>query len=141
MTFDDFVQPAAPGNPVEWATLKGSLLVMEVLEAIDHIPTVHTMAGEKTPAVRVNLYVLDGPHQGQDRDGALVFPKALQGQLTTNVGRKVIGRLSQGQATPGKSAPWLLAPATDADLAAARAWASQRSMVSAAQAPSAQAPF
>lgn len=131
-TFDDFVQPAAPGNPVEWATLRGHLLVMQVLEAIDHVPTVHTAPGEKSPAVRVNLYVLDGPHAGEDHDNTLVFGVALRGQLAPNVGRKVIGRLSQGQASPGKSAPWLLAQATDADMAAAREWASRRSMVNAA---------
>jgi hypothetical protein len=104
----------------------------------------HTKAGEKTPAVRVNLYVLDGPHQGEDRDNTLVFGIALRGQLSPNVGRKVIGRLSQGQASQGKNAPWLLDQATDADLATARAWASQRTMTSAAPPAtgySAQAPF
>jgi hypothetical protein len=44
-----------------------------------------------------------------------VFPKVLASQLRSSVGGKVIGRLGQGIAKPGQSAPWTLNAATDAD--------------------------
>lgn len=135
---DDFVQPSS-ATGVEWATLKGSLLAFEVLSVEDHVPTVHTVAGEKSPAVKANVYVIDGPTAGEDHYGVLVFPKVLQGQLSGAVGRKVLGRLGQRPATPGKNAAWELASATAEDMAAARAWSARQSMTSAA--PASTPPF
>lgn len=141
MSNDEFVQPGAPGgDPLDLNALLGSLLVLEVKETIEHVNTVHTLPGEKTPAVRADVHVLDGSQQGLTREDALVFPRVLQGQLRGNVGKKVLGRLRKGQPTPGRSAPWELAPATQDDMQAAQRWAASRSMTSAA-APGAQAPF
>ena len=52
----------------------------------------------------------------------LVFPKLLQSQLRSQIGKKVLGRLGQGSAKPGQSAPWLLNEASADDIAKAEAW-------------------
>lgn len=111
MTFAD---PASPSS-IDYNQLKGSLLLFEVIGLEDHIPTSVTKPGEKSPAVRVTLSILDGPQAGTIMDDSLVFPKVLQGQLRSRVGQLVLGRLGLGQAKVGQSAPWKLDPANDAD--------------------------
>lgn len=125
MTDDMFAQPAS-SSPLDLHALIGALLLIDVLSLEDHVPTVHTLPGEKTPAVRADVAVLDGPHAGEPHDGSLIFPRILQSQLKSNVGKKVLGRLRQGVAKPGKTAPWELAAATDADTAMARAWVARQ---------------
>lgn len=136
---EEFAQPSM-STGIDLATISGSLLVVEVLSVEDHVPTVHTIAGEKSPAVKANVYVIDGAKQGEEFPGALLFPKVLQSQLKTNVGKKVLGRLRQGEKKPGKNAPWELAPATPDDVAAAQRWNATRGMTSARSA-AAEAPF
>lgn len=120
---DEFAKPAAPGgDPLDLHALLGSLLVFEVTEDIDHIQTAFTEPGQKTSAVRADVYVIDGPHSGMTRKDALVFPRVLQGQLRPSIGRKVLGRIARGEAKKGQSAPWVLQAATDADLAKAADW-------------------
>lgn len=121
MTFAD---PASPSS-VDYQELKGSLLMFEVIGLEDHIPTSVSKPGEKSTAVRVNLTVLDGSQAGTRADDSLVFPKVLQGQLRSRVGQLVLGRLTQGQAKPGQSAPWKLDPATEADKAKAEQFLAQ----------------
>lgn len=68
------------------------------------------------------MAVLDGEHKGEVHDDVLIFPRVLQSQLAAAVGAAdpaVVGRLGQGTAKPGKSAPWLLAEPTPDDLATA----------------------
>lgn len=141
---DEFAQPGAPGgDPLDLNAYMGSLLVIEVSELVDHVATVHTRPGEKTPAVRATVHVIDGAHTGTTRTDALIFPRVLQGQLRGSVGKKVLGRLRKGEPKPGQSAPWELAPATEADMGAARTWAANRSFAT-ASAPAtatAQPPF
>jgi hypothetical protein len=110
-----FADPAAPSSGISYAELQGSLLLVKVIYVEDHIPTVHTKPGEKNSAVRADVTVLDGPAAGQEYLDALIFPKVLQGQLKSRVGQYVLGRLGQGVAKPGQSAPWMLEPATDED--------------------------
>lgn len=107
-----FADPASASG-VAWSDLQGKLLMFEVLGVEEHVPTVHTRPGEKNPAVRANLQVLDGG--GETYDDTLVFPKVLQSQLRSKVGQLVLGRLGQGAAKPGQSAPWKLEPATASD--------------------------
>lgn len=127
MTQEMFDQPGpAQGDSFEWSAHQGRLLMIEVIEVIDHVPTVHTQPGEKSPAIRANITLIDGLLVGKVARDALVFPKVLQGQLRRSVGRKVLGRLGQGTPTPGKSAAWELAEATPADVAAAQAFLANR---------------
>lgn len=118
---DPFADPASPSG-IDFKELKGSLILFTVIGLEDHIPTSVTKPGEKSPAVRVNVAVLDGPQAGTTADDALVFPKVLQGQLRSRVGQMVLGRLGQGQAKVGQSAPWKLDPATADDKTKAQEW-------------------
>lgn len=137
---DDFAAPSSSSG-IDLGSLKGALLIVEVLGVEDHVPTVHTQAGEKSPAVRATVSVVDGARKGDEYVDVLLFPKVLQSQLKTNVGRKVLGRLTQGLPKPGKNAAWELAPATPDDVQAARTFVSQRTMTSAAPAgPASSAP-
>lgn len=133
-----FAKPAAPTGGIDFKQLLGALLVIDVISVEEHVPTVHTKPGEKSPAVKADVYVLDGAQQGEEYPSTLIFPRILQSQLGRSVGQKVIGRLTQGSAKPGQSAPWMLEEATDADNAAGEKWlASQKS----ASFATAQPPF
>lgn len=107
---DPFASPAA-ATGIDWKALHGALLLFTVNGIEEGIKTVH---GDSS-AVRADVAVLDGELKGEDYADTLVFPKVLQSQLKSRIGQKVLGRLGQGQAKPGQSAPWLLAEATEAD--------------------------
>lgn len=115
---EEFVQPAPPGEGIQWGDLKGSLLIVEPLALEANI---NTTLGEK-PAVRARVSVVDGPNADEVYPDTLIFPKVLMSQTRTNIGSKVLGRLVQGVAKPGQSAPWMLDEATADDMAKAQAW-------------------
>jgi hypothetical protein len=79
-----------------------------------------TVHGE-TDAIEVNVTNLD---TGEMHDRLLFFNVALKNALKNKVGQKVLARIGQGTAKPGKSAPWILIDATGnpADLAKANAF-------------------
>lgn len=114
MSPDPFADPSS-GDFINFNDLQGCLLLFNVLSLEEHVPTVHTVAGEKSPAIRADVDVLDGTAKGQTFANALVFPTVLRSQLSPNVGGRVLGRLAKGDAKPGKNAPWTLQVATDAD--------------------------
>jgi hypothetical protein len=109
---DQFDDPGAPGgDKLPLPELNGTLLMFEVREALYDVATTFG----KTDPVRVDCHVLDGGRKGEIFTDALVFPKVLAGQLRPKVGGRVLGRLGQGLAKAGQSAPWTLNAATDAD--------------------------
>lgn len=128
-----FATPAPPGEGIQWEHHKGALLLLEVT-GVEH--AVKTRFGE-SDAVVADITVLDGPGRGEHYDSALIFPKLLQTQTKNAVGQKVLGRLGQGQAKSGQSAPWLLEEASAADTTLAEEWVKRNQP--ATQAP--QAPF
>jgi hypothetical protein len=106
-----FNAPAA-STGIEWAALKGSLLLITVHEVRKEIATSFGV----TDAIAADVEVLDGPEAGNTYNDTLIFPRVLQSQLAKSVGgQMVLGRLGQGQAKPGQTAPWTLVAATDAD--------------------------
>jgi hypothetical protein len=109
-----FEDPASSSG-IEWKTLNGALLVIEPQEVIHGITT---SFGDRD-AVRANVTVVEGNTAGAEYTDTLIFPAVLQSQLASKVGKKVLGRLTQGQAKPGQSPPWMLeaARAGDADKA------------------------
>jgi hypothetical protein len=129
-----FVQPAAPGAGIKWEDHKGALLLIEPLSFETGI---HTSFGD-ADAVKANVAVVDGPGAGESFDDCLVFPKLLASQLKGQIGSKVLGRLGQGTAKPGQSAPWLLQEASPEDLAKGEKWVSEHAKPAV---QSAQAPF
>ena len=70
-----------------------------------------------SPAVEVEYLVCLDDHTVWDE--LLVFGAALAPRLAGAESSVVVGRLGQGLAKPGRSAPWTLDDPTDADLAKA----------------------
>ena len=112
--------PPAPtsGDKIDLKAVNGALL---------HI-TVHSVKKDittdfgTTDAVACDIAILDGAKKGERLEDCLIFPKVLQSQLAQSVGAAdpvVVGRLGQGLAKPGKSAPWLLNAPTAEDMAVA----------------------
>ena len=87
--------------------LKGRLLLLRPTRVEIGISTV---LGPKDATV-ADVYVLDGEDSGRVYTQAYIWPKVLQVQLrpTVGTGRYCLGRLGQGVAKPGQSAPWKLA--------------------------------
>jgi hypothetical protein len=127
MSIPQFEDPATFVG-IDFNEVNGSLLMFQVQRFEEHIHTVHTEPGEKSPAIAATVTVLDGGKAGSVYEDALIFPKVLIGQLRPRVGRVVLGRLVQGEAVKGKTAPWTLLPATDQDRANATAFLASRAV-------------
>lgn len=123
---DPFEAPAT-GAFFDWDSHKGNLLLIMVDEYVDHIPTVHTKPGEKSPAIRADIHVLDGEDAGAAYEGTLIFAKVMIPQLKKREGKMVLARLSQGEKKKGQNAPWNLDDATQTpeDKALGLAWLKQ----------------
>lgn len=80
-----------------------------------------------SPAVKVDAVVCCDCVQLWDDQ--LIFGAALVPRLDGNEPGVVVGRLGQGLAKPGRSAPWVLDDPTDDDLAAAEAFLEQYATV------------
>lgn len=129
-----FAQPSAPSGGIKWEDVKGKLLLIEPLSNETGINTSFGLAD----AVKANVTVLEADGSGERRDETLIFPKILASQVRSQIGQKVLGRLTQGTAKPGQSAPWMLDSATPSDIATAEAWVAKQSTPSVT---SAVAPF
>ena len=131
------MQPfAAPSNATESvkvADLANHLLIIEPVEYKTGIPTVHGEA----EAIEVNIVDLD---TNKEHAGLLWFNVALRNALKTKTGQKVLARIGQGAAKPGKSAPWILIDATGDAAAVAKANAYLGAAPKAAATPAPAAP-
>lgn len=115
-TFDDlFDTPGAPGGGITLKDHIGDLFLITVHSFESQIPT----SAGVSDAIRADVVILDGPHAGDEHRDVLLFGKVLVSQLKRSIGRRVLGRVAQGIAKPGKSAPWQIEEATDADKAKA----------------------
>lgn len=115
-TTDEFAAPAS-STGITFADYKGALLMFDVKSVESDV---QTSFGPKD-AVRADVTVIDGDGAGDVFNDALIFPSVLIGQIRSAVGKKVLGRLEQGNAKPGQQPPWKLADPTEADKTAARA--------------------
>ncbi len=107
-----FSAPSNNTESVKVADLNGHLLILEPTEYKTGIQTVHGEAD----AIEVRIVDLD---TGFNHESVLFFNVALKNALKTKIGQKVLARIGQGTAKPGKSAPWILVDATgDADAVA-----------------------
>ena len=66
----------------------------------------------------MNIVNLD---DNTEHNNVLFFNVALKNSLKSKVGHKVLARIGQGVAKPGKSAPWILLDATGDAVAVAKA--------------------
>jgi hypothetical protein len=101
-------------NGPKVADLAGKLLIITPTDYKTGIKTIHGDA----EAVEVSLVNLD---DNKNYDGVLFFNVALRNSLKQKIGQKVLARIGQGTAKPGKSAPWILLDATTDPAALAKA--------------------
>ena len=118
MTDQDPFEEPAHGDRIVFDDVNGSLLLFTV-HSVEH--NIETAFGE-SDAVKCDVVVLDGDHTGDIYENALIFPRVLQGALGPKAGKKVLGRLGQGEAKKGQSPPWTLDDPTDADRKIGRDW-------------------
>jgi hypothetical protein len=124
-----FSSPSNTSEGVKVADLANHLLIITPVEYKTGIQTVHGLA----EAVEVNVVDLDTNTQ---HDSLLWFNVGLRNSLKSKVGQKVLARIGQGTAKPGKSAPWILVDATGDASAVAKA----NSYLGSAPAPAAPKP-
>ena len=124
-----FSSPSNTNEGVKVADLANHLLIITPVEYKTGIQTVHGLA----EAVEVNVVDLDTNAQ---HDSLLWFNVGLRNSLKSKVGQKVLARIGQGTAKPGKSAPWILVDATGDASAVAKA----NSYLGSAPAPAAPKP-
>ena len=129
-----FSPPSMNDGNIKVADLAGQLLIITPTDYKTGIKTVHGDA----EAVEVTLVNLD---TNKTYDSVLFFNVALRNSLKQKIGQKVLARIGQGTAKPGKSAPWILLDATTdaAALAKANAYLGAAPASAPAQAPAAPA--
>lgn len=110
-----FSSPSSTSEGIKVADLANHLLIIEPVEYKTGIDTVHG----KAEAVEVNVVDLDNGNA--KHENLLWFNVALRNALKTKIGHKVLARIGQGSAKPGKSAPWILVDATADASAVAKA--------------------
>ena len=110
-----FSSPSSTSEGIKVADLANHLLIIEPVEYKTGIDTVHG----KAEAVEVNVVDLDNGNA--KHENLLWFNVALRNALKTKIGHKVLARIGQGSAKPGKSAPWILLDATADASAVAKA--------------------
>lgn len=99
--------PAQQGDLFQPSDCLGHTMIVAPTEFIEHIQTVNTKPGEKSPAIRVNVVDFADPDNPVIYRGALWFG-VISGNLRRQVGSFLAGRMGQGQASPGRNAPWQL---------------------------------
>ena len=110
-----FQQPPQ-GDQVKVAELTGSLVLIWAKEYRKDVPT----SFGPSDAIAADVHVLDGLKGGETFKNTMLFQRALIGSLQAAIGGEpVLGRIGQGVAKPGQSAPYILQPFTDADAALA----------------------
>ena len=109
-----FAAPSTANENVKVADLANHLLIISPVEYKTGIPTVHGDA----EAIEVNIVDLD---TNKEHSSLLWFNVALRNALKSKTGQKVLARIGQGTAKPGKSAPWILIDATGDATAVAKA--------------------
>lgn len=110
-----FATPSTGSESVKPADLKGHLLLVTPIEFKESITT----AFGDSSAIAVDLVDLDTTEEFHD---VLFFGRGLIANLKSNIGAQVLGRMGQGIAKPGQSAPWILEAATQADIERATAY-------------------
>lgn len=109
-----FAAPSNQSENVKVADFANHLLIIQPVEYKTGIATVHGDA----EAIEVNVIDLD---TNKEHSSLLWFNVALRNSLKSKIGQKVLARIGQGTAKPGKSAPWILIDATGDSVALAKA--------------------
>ena len=124
-----FASPAAASAGPKPADLQGQLLIFKPIEYRSGIETVNGPAD----AISCDVTNLD---TNQEYSDVLFFNIAIRNALRPLIGQRVLGRIQQGVAKPGKTAPWIIVDAS-ADQAAIAKAAAYKPGAQAAPAPAA----
>jgi len=100
------------GERIALRELEGSVVVMV---AEEYVASIDTQNGN-TDAIRVTIHDITGSKTYKDQ---LVFARVIVNGLKDKIGSPVLGVVSKGVAKAGKSSPWVLTTATEAQKAAA----------------------
>jgi len=111
---DEWDAPAS-ATGVDFKDLHGALVIVRPTGFEEKVPTTFGA----NDAVRAQVTAVDGPKAGEVWEDVLIFPRVLVSQLRSKIGGQVLGRVGQGVAKSGQSAPWRLEDPTDADKRAA----------------------
>ena len=111
--FASFDSSGDSDERIKLADLDGSVVVMEPVE---YVPSIETMHGV-TDAVKVTIQDVSGQRTYKDQ---LLFQRAMVAGLKDKVGQRVLGVVGRGNAKAGKSAPWVLFAANDTQKEAAK---------------------
>jgi hypothetical protein len=110
----DFAAPLTASAGPKAADLAGQLLI---ITPNDYRKDIDTVNG-KADAISCDIINLDTNETHSD---VLFFNIAIRNALKNLIGRKVLCRIQQGVAKPGKTAPWILADASTDAAAVAKA--------------------
>lgn len=111
---EGFAVPQAASAGPKPADLAGQLLIITPLDYKQNIDTVNGPAD----AISCNLINLDTNEEHTD---VLFFNVAIRNSLKGLIGQRVLARIGQGVAKPGKTAPWILQDASTDAAAVAKA--------------------
>jgi len=136
MTAESPFAPPAAASGIQWESLSGRLLVIEP-HALER--DIATILGAKD-AVRADVHVID-QDEPETHEDTLIFPRVLISQLRPRIGQMVLGRLEQGNAKPGQTAPWRIAEATSQDQALGGDWLRKRKTFTAPAPDTGRPPF
>ena len=100
-----FASPAASSAGPKAADLAGQLLIFKPIEFRTGIDTVNGMAD----AISCDVTNLD---TNEEHNDVLFFNIAIRNALRPLIGQRVLGRIQQGVAKPGKTAPWIIVDAS-----------------------------
>jgi len=112
------MQFSKPGSTSDMFALRDyvdELILFQPLELTE----VNTIYAADTPMVVCNITVLTGPDEGKQIASAGIFNKLVLGQMKTELGNNVLGRVGRGKAKAGQDAPFLIVDPTKQDLAIA----------------------
>lgn len=103
----------APGS-ADYFQMKDHIGSLVLIAVNEYKVGVSTAAGV-SDIIRGEIAVVDGPGVGGRYGDSMIFGKKLVPQLRNQIGKTVLGRIRQGKADVGKSAPYILEEATLAD--------------------------
>lgn len=104
--------------------IKDHVGALALIAVNEYLPAMQTTMGT-SPAIRAEIAIVDGPGAGKRFPDALVFNKKLIPQLRNSIGSTVLGRIGQGKANPGQSAPYILEKSAPGDAEKANAYVAQ----------------
>ena len=102
---------ASDGERIALRDLEGSVVVMVAKEYVAAIET----ANGTSDAISVTIHDVSG---GRTYEQQLIFARVLVNGLKNKIGIPVLGVVGKGTAKAGKSSPWVLHSATEAQATA-----------------------